>query len=87
MLPPIAQLVEQLALNETVPGSNPGGRTRYKKNNAQVAKLVDALVLGTSREICGGSSPLLGTILIKNIAKYVFYFVLKRFIVFPKPYT
>jgi hypothetical protein len=29
----------------------------------------------------------LGTILIKNIAKYVFYFVLKRFIVFPKPYT
>ena len=24
---PIAQLVEQLALNETVPGSNPGGRT------------------------------------------------------------
>ena len=57
MLPPIAQLVEQLALNETVPGSNPGGRTRYKKNNAQVAKLVDALVLGTSIERCEGSSP------------------------------
>ena len=28
---------------------------------AQVAKLVDAPVLGTGRAICGGSSPLLGT--------------------------
>ncbi len=26
--PPIAQLVEQLPLKETVPGSSPGGRTK-----------------------------------------------------------
>jgi hypothetical protein len=32
---------------------------------AQVAELVDALVSGTSGAIRGGSSPLLGTIIIK----------------------
>ena len=35
---------------------------RAPTRNAQVAKLVDALVSGTSAARCGGSSPLLGTI-------------------------
>ncbi len=70
MFPLIAQLVEQLALNQTVVGSSPTRRTKVFEtfrdkriflSPAQVAKLVDALVLGTSGAIRGGSSPLLGT--------------------------
>lgn len=90
--PPIAQLVEQTALNRKVLGSSPSGRTiiksgrfssgksaafstsptastprilpyslLYSHAHAQVAKLVYALVLGTSGAIRGGSSPLLRT--------------------------
>lgn len=40
-----------------------------------MAKLVDALVLGTSRAICGGSSPLLGT---RKTAEKRFLCVLKK---------
>lgn len=73
MLPLIAQLVEQLALNETVLGSSPSKRTCLKiyyfqvdiftneLSPAQVVELVDTLVLGTSAATRGGSSPLLGT--------------------------
>lgn len=43
-----------------VPGSSPGGGV------AQVAELVDALGLGSSELIRGGSSPLLGTIMKKH---------------------
>ena len=39
--------------------------------HAEVAKLVDALVLGTSRAICGGSSPLLGTKATKELKKNI----------------
>ena len=40
--------------------------------NAQVAKLVDALVLGTSGAIRGGSIPLLGTDKNKTIFCLIF---------------
>ena len=59
---PIAQLVEQSPLKRTVVGSNPTGRTRtFLETYAEVAKLADALALGASGVIHGGSSPLLGT--------------------------
>ena len=61
--PPLAQLVEQLALNQTVLGSSPRGRTSDKNfailaSLARVAKLVDARGLGPRGAIRGGSSPL-----------------------------
>ena len=62
--PLVAQLVEQLPLKETVLGSSPSEGTRnnvFQKIYADVAKLVDALVLGTSGAILGGSSPLIRT--------------------------
>ncbi len=63
-IPPIAQLVEQLPLKQWVLGSSPSGRTSNKQMSmvscllchGDVAELVDALVLGTSRAICGSSS-------------------------------
>lgn len=59
--PPVAQLVEQSPLKRTVVGSNPTGRTRFKKSYGQVAELVYALVLGTSPARVEGSSPSLPT--------------------------
>ena len=56
MYAPIGQLVEQIPLKDKVAGSRPAGRT------AEVAKLVDAPVLGTGSVRNGGSNPLLGTI-------------------------
>ena len=38
--PPIAQLVEQLPLKQTVGGSNPSGRTRAKRVVDQASKLL-----------------------------------------------
>ena len=51
----LAQLVERLLCKQDVSGSSP------LFSIAQVAELVDALGLGSSRFICGGSSPLLST--------------------------
>ena len=60
--PLIAQLVEQLPLKETVGGSIPSERTKcFQIKIAEVAKLADALALGASGVIHGGSNPLLGT--------------------------
>ena len=64
---PIAQLVEQIPLKDKVVGSIPTGRTGESRavseaRNAGVAKLVDALGLGPSGAIYGGSSPLPGTL-------------------------
>lgn len=42
---------------------------------AQVAKLVDALVLGTSGAIHGGSSPLLGTHIYKKTYGNIGFFI------------
>ena len=53
----VAQLVEQLTLNQWVVGSSPTGVTQ----NAQVAELVDAHVSGACAARCEGSSPFLGT--------------------------
>ena len=50
---PLAQLAEQLTLNQRVVGSNP---TRPTSHLARVAELVDALVLGTSGVTRGSSS-------------------------------
>ena len=55
----LAQLVEQLTLNQRVPGSIPGRPTKlksYLSQKAKVAELVDALVLGTSGETRESSS-------------------------------
>ena len=60
--PPIAQLVEQIPLKDKVPGSIPGGRTEKCILIAGVAKLVDALLLGSSEATHGGSIPLSGTL-------------------------
>ena len=53
-IPPIAQLVEQPALNRWVLGSSPSGRTvrSGRITCAEVAELADAPVLGT-----GGGNP------------------------------
>ncbi len=53
----VAQLVEQLTLNQWVVGSSPTGVTKF----AQVAELVDAHVSGACAARCEGSSPFLGT--------------------------
>ena len=44
---PLAQLVEQLTLNQLVVGSNPTRPTIFR-DEAKVAELVDALDLGSS---------------------------------------
>ena len=49
----LAQLVERLLCKQDVSGSSP------LFSIAHVAELVDALGLGSSRFICGGSSPLM----------------------------
>ena len=54
----VAQLVEQLTLNQWVVGSSPTGVTLFF---AQVAELVDAHVSGACAARCEGSSPFLGT--------------------------
>ena len=81
--PPIAQLVEQLALNETVLGSSPSGRTRRRHASSlcRGGEMVDALVLGTSGAIRAGSSPVPGT---KNkteaVASVLFFYLSCNFI-------
>ena len=50
----IAQLVEQLTLNQWVQGSNPCERTIFY---ARVVELADTLDLGSSGATRGGSSP------------------------------
>ena len=66
---PLAQLAEQLTLNQQVHGSIPWRLTKRNpfgiqivsimmfRPDAKVAELADALDLGSSGEIHGGSSP------------------------------
>jgi hypothetical protein len=63
-------LVEQSPLKRTVVGSNPTGRTWKICWYAEVAKLADALALGASGVIHGGSSPLPSTIILKGFPFY-----------------
>ena len=61
---PLAQLVEQLTLNQRVAGSSParpttiapGRRCHPRGGEAKVAELVDALVLGASGVTRGSSN-------------------------------
>ena len=66
---PLAQLVEQLTLNQWVEGSNPSGPTTFlvcmmfqehgqSGITARVAELADALDLGSSGKPWGFESPL-----------------------------
>ena len=57
LLAPIAQLVEQLTLNQRVVGSIPTRRTGFFIFG-RMAKLADASALGADGVTLGGSSPL-----------------------------
>ena len=69
---PLAQSAEHLTFNQGVPSSNLGWVTIY----AGMAKLADALDLGSSAARRGGSSPLSRTI-VKSSFKTVIFFMLK----------